>query len=329
MQFQLKPFRIGEVEIAMPVVLAALAGYTDVAFRMICRRFGAAYTATEMILDRLILHRSRQTSKMLVTDPADHPISGQLVGNDPQTMADAAVAMGAMGFDVIDLNFACPVRKALARRRGGFLMSQPELAVEIAREVVAASGRPVTLKLRQKFRSADDESNFWRIADGAFDAGVAAICVHARSVEVKYRGPADWDFLAKVRKRFPDKIVIGSGDVASPQAALDMLDQVGMDGASAARGALGNPWFFRQVRELAEGKTPDKPALAEQRQVLADHYAAALALHGPLKTHKVMRAHGVKYASLHEHPKRLRVAFVNIKSDNEWQKILDDHYPPL
>jgi tRNA-dihydrouridine synthase B len=326
MAIELKPFRIGLLEIKSPVILAALAGYSDLAYRLICRQFGAPYCATEMMLDKLLLIRGKIRSRLFKITPDDHPVAGQLIGNDPATMAQAAVGLAEMGFDAIDLNFACPVRKALSRRRGGFLMSKPAQVLQIVQAVRDAVDKPVTLKLRQKFRADDNEDNFWQIAEGAFAIGASAICIHARSVEVKYFGPADWQFIKSVKQRFPDKTIIGSGDILVPQKALDMLEQTGVDAVAAARGALGNPWFFRQVQDLAAGLPAYKPSLAEQRDVLLRHFHADCELYGLDKAHKHMRGFGVKYARMHPHPKDIRVAFVNVRSAQDWQAVLETHY---
>ena len=326
MDVALKPFRIGQVTVQFPVVLASLAGYTDLPYRRICRRLGAEYCATEMLLDKSVLARGKLQHRLLQIGGDEHPIAGQLIGNDPATMAQAAALLGRTGFDVVDLNFACPVRKALARRRGGYLMQQPDLALEIVRAVVAAAGRPVTLKLRRNFRTADGDDNFWRIAEGAFEEGAAAVCVHARSVEQKYAGGADWGFLAAVKHRFPDRTIIGSGDVHDPPDALAMLERTGVDAVAVARGALGNPWFFRQVRDLAAGREPRRPGTAEQRDLLARHFDAACELYGPLRGSKIMRKFGIKYARMHASPRLVRAAFVKVKRPADWKKVLDDFY---
>jgi nifR3 family TIM-barrel protein len=322
----LKPFRIGQIEIGLPVVLAALAGYSDLAYRRICRRLGAPYAATEMMLDRMLLGPNRQQRRMARIEAADHPVAGQLVGNSPDDMTAGAAALEEMGFDVIDLNFACPVRKALGRKRGGFLMGEPDQAIAITRAVCAVAEKPVTLKLRQKFADADNEDAFWRIAEAAFDAGAAAICAHARSVEQKYSGPADWEFLARVKQHFSDKTIIGSGDVLTPAKALDMLRQTGVDAASAARGCLGNPWFFRQVRDLAEGREPYQPGLAEQRALMLEHLEGSCELYGPLRGSKHMRKFGIKYARLHPSPKHVRMAFVAARKPADWHEVLRLYY---
>lgn len=322
----LRPLRIGAIEIELPVVLAPLAGYSDLAYRRVCRRLGAGYAATEMMLDRM-LHRPRtQQKRMARTEAADHPVAGQIVGNDPDDMAAAARTLAKMGYDVIDLNFACPVRKALGRRRGGYLMSQPEQAIAVTRAVIAAVDVPVTLKLRQRFGSADPEDNFWRIAEGAFDAGAAGICAHARSVEQKYSGPADWEFLARVKAHFHEKCVVGSGDVLSPARALEMLRRTGVDGSAAARGVLGNPWFFRQARDLAEGREPHQPSIAEQRAVMLEHLDGAVDLYGRLGGPKQLRKFGIKYARMHPSPKKVRIAFVGVRKPEDWHEVLRQYY---
>jgi tRNA-dihydrouridine synthase len=250
------------------------------------------------------------------------------MGGDPRTMAEAASALRTRGFDAVDLNFACPVKKVLSRKRGGFLMGEPGLALEIVRAVVGAvPGFPVTLKLRRSFRDDDREgAPFWQIARGAFEAGIAALCAHARSVEQKYRGRADWGFLARVKREFPNRTIIGSGDVLHPADALKMLDETGVDGVAAARGAIGNPWFFRQAREIAAGLEPFAPGLAEQRRVITRHYELAREAYGPGRGLKKIVHFGLQYARMHPSPSRLRAACLRIKTEADWQTFLDEWY---
>lgn len=324
-----RPFRIGDVEIAQPVVLAALAGYSDLPYRRVCRCLGAPFCATEMLLDRSIRLSGKLQKRLLTLCDEDHPIAGQLIGCDPDEMADAAGLLCLKGFDVIDLNFACPMRKAVARGRGGALMDDPARALAITRAVAAAIDRPLTLKLRSSFAqdfSSSSHDDFWRIAEGAFDAGAAAICVHARSVEARYTGRADWAFLAEVSRRFAGCTVIGSGDVRTPADALKMLAETAVTAVAAARGALGNPWFFRQVTDLAAGREAYRPSLAEQREVLTGQFAEACELYGPARGPRIMRKHGIKYSRLHPTPKKVRMAFVEVKRPGDWQRVLDEYY---
>jgi nifR3 family TIM-barrel protein len=323
----LKPLRIGPIEIRLPVVLAALAGYSDLPFRLLCRRYGADYAATEMTLDTLLLHRSRHQSRLLARSVADHPVAGQLLGSDPAVMAEAARVMVSMGFDAVDLNFACPVNKALRRRRGGWLMREPGQIQRIVRAVVEAVDRPVTVKIRQKFARDDASETGLEVADRSFEAGAAALCCHARSVEAKYSGPADWSHLAELKRRFPDRTVIGSGDVLSPARALEMIAQTGVDAAYVARGALGNPWFFRQVRDLAAGRETAPPSLIEQRALLEEHFEAVCRLYDNRRGPKIFRKHAIKYSHLHPSPRELRIAMVEVKNARQMRETLDRFYP--
>jgi len=281
-----------------------------------------------MILDRCLLVKPKKPQFISRTNDDDHPIAGQIVGNDPETMAAAARLLSERRFDVIDLNFACPVRKALRRRRGGYMMQQPTAAVEIVRAVISAAGEtPVTLKLRKSFDEADRSyEEFWRIAEGAFDAGAAAVCVHGRSIEAKYAGPADWEFIASVKRRFSDKVIVGSGDVLKAPDALAMLEQTGVDAVNVARGGLGNPWFFRQYIDLAAGREMHFPSLAEQKEVIADHFRRAAEFYGELRGTKMMRKFGIKYARMHPTPKKLRMAFVAVKTAADWFDVLERFY---
>lgn len=327
MTTELKPFRIGSLTVRFPVILAPMAGVTDLPYRTLCRRLGCEYCVTEMMLDSMLLN-ARVRRRMLHQSPIeDHPLGGQLLGNDPASMAEAARLLCQLGFDVIDINFACPVHKALARRRGGFLMSQPQQTIEIFRAVRAAvADRPVTIKVRRSFREEDIEhSAFLEMADAAFECGIDAIAVHARSVQAKYTGKARWEFLAAVKQRYAGKTIIGSGDILTPAQALRMFSETGVDAVMVARGALGNPWFFRQVRDLAAGRPIYHPSLAEQRALLEGHYAHAEALYGK-RVHKIMRGFGIKYARMHPTPSKLRMAFVAIKQPDDFRAVLEEFY---
>jgi tRNA-dihydrouridine synthase B len=326
----LKPLTIGALELDLPVVLAALAGYTDISYRLVCRGLGAPYCATGAMLDTHLLHHGKLRQLLTRVHPDDHPLAGQLMGREPGVMAEAAAVIAEADYDVIDLNFACPVKKVLARGRGGYLMSSPDTALEIVRAVRdAVPHKPVTVKLRRSFRDAEaGEEDFWRIAHGAFEAGAAAICVHARSVEQKYQGQADWGFLARVKSAFPDRTVIGSGDVQNAEGALRMIRETGVDGASAARGAIGNPWFFRQARDVAAGRPPFLPSLGDQRELISRHFDLTREIYGARFSVKRMRNFAIHYSHLHPHPAQARRAAAAVTTEKAWREFLDTHYPP-
>lgn len=328
MTIVLPALRIGSLEVDFPVVFAPLAGYSDLPYRLICRSCGAPFATTEVMLDRFLLSEGKKRRQLGRLEPADHPVGGQIIGDDPAVMAEAAAVLRETGFDVVDLNFACPVRKVLSRKRGGFLMTTPGRAIEIVKAVRrAVPDRPLMVKLRRSFAARDLEARpFWTIVRGAFDEGADAVCVHARSVEQKYSGPADWTFLAEVKRAFPGRTVLGSGDVVDAAAALRMAAETGVDGIAAARGAIGNPWIFRQARDLAAGRTPFRPSLEDQRALLRRHFEMAREFYGPRRAVGIMRHFGIGYARLHPHPKRVRMAFVAVKTAEEWTSVLDAHY---
>ncbi|NLF31178.1 MAG: tRNA-dihydrouridine synthase family protein [Planctomycetes bacterium] len=321
------PPRIGPVQLPSAAVLAPLAGYTDHTYRLICRSLGAAYCATEVTLDSSINLSPKLRRKLIHIPPADHPIAGQIMGREAASMATAARHLAAMGCDVIDLNFACPVRKALRRRRGGHMMRDAETAVAVLRAVAAAIDLPLTVKLRKSFHEEDTAHDaFWRIAETAFDVGAAAICVHGRSVEAAYRGPADWAFLAEVKRRFPDRVVFGSGDLLTAADGVRMLRTTGVDGVSFARGALGNPWIFRQFDDLLAGRDGADPDLPEQRRILEMHYALCLESFGPKDGPRMMNRFGIRYARSHPRTKAVRTAFINSDHGQGIPGILETFY---
>ena len=323
---------IGGLRLASPAVQAALAGYSDRAMRVLARRHGAAYTLGEVLLDRFVTEvgtSSRNLARMAVA-PEEHPVGGQLMGSNPDDFPPAARRLVAEGFDVVDVNFGCPVKKVLGRCRGGYLLGVPETALEIVARVRDAVPPhvPVTLKMRRGIDdSADSLDKFWTIFDGAFARGVAAITVHGRTVRQKYVGPSDWDFLAAVKRRAGPRTVIGSGDLFSAEACVSMLRRTGVDGVSIARGAIGNPWIFRQVAALLAGHPPlPPPTIHEQAAVLREHFALAEDLHGPELAGRLMRKFAIKYARLHPDYLPVRDAFVGVRVNANWPEVLARFY---
>ena len=250
--------------IDFPVVQAALSGYSDWPMRVIARRLGAAYTLGEVLLDKFIVQVSKgaKARRYIRTTNEEHPVGAQLMGAEPEDFPPAALKLAEAGFDVIDLNFGCPVKKVLGRCRGGFLLSTPGAAMEIVGRVRDALPPhiPLTVKMRRGLdESQESLDNFFAIFDGAFRLGAAAITVHGRTVRQRYDGPSDWAFVREVKEHAGSRIVLGSGDLFTAEDCLNMLIQTGVDGVTAARGAIGNPWIFRQARALAAGQPASIP----------------------------------------------------------------------
>ncbi|MEK6235083.1 MAG: tRNA-dihydrouridine synthase family protein [Planctomycetales bacterium] len=330
MSHELNDLRIGPVEVGFPVVQAALSGYSDAGMRLIARRLGASYTLCEVMLDQFVLACGNKTRRRMQVRDEEHPVGGQLMGSKPEDFGPASLLLVESGFDVIDVNFGCPVKKVLGRCRGGFLLSQPETALEIVSRVREAVPEriPVTVKMRRGLDdSQQSRDNFFQILDGVFEIGVAAVTVHGRTVEQRYDGPSRWEFLAEVKRHAPTRTILGSGDLFTAQACLDMIAQTKIDGVTVARGAIGNPWIFQEARALAAGEPlPDPPSIAEQRQVIAEHYRLADEIYGPDRGSKIMRKFGIKYSVLHPRALEVRAAFIGVKESGQWRQVLDAWY---
>ncbi|MBN1854242.1 MAG: tRNA-dihydrouridine synthase [Pirellulales bacterium] len=323
---------IGPITCDVPVMQAALSGYSDAPMRMIARRFGAPYTLCGVALDQFVLQlkkRQRNRHHLFIADE-EHPVGGQLMGANPIDFGSAARQLVERGFDGIEINFGCPVKKVLGRYRGGYHLHQPAIALEIVARVRDAvpESVPVTVKMR---RGIDDSSGnrdkFFQIFDGAYMRGVAAITVHSRTVQQRYDGNADWDFLRKLKQHAGNRILIGSGDLLSAQTCVDRIRTTGVDGVAVARGAIGNPWIFQQIRALAAGQPlPDPPSLDEQRYVIAEHYRMAESLYGPRRCLPGMRKFAIQYSKLHPAHELVRDAFVQVKEPEGWAAVLNQWY---
>ncbi len=328
--FVLAPLRLGSLSIELPIVQAALSGYSDRAMRLIARRLGADYTLCEVMVDRIVIDARKKGLRRFDLVAEEHPVGGQLMGAVPTEFAEAAERLVSAGFDVIDINFGCPVKKVLGRCRGGYLLAHPEIALEIVSRVRDAvpPAIPVTVKMR---RGLDDtpasRDNFFTIFDGAFDRGVSAITVHGRTVQQRYIGPSRWAFLREVKTHAGNRTVLGSGDLFSAADCLQMMHETGVNGVTAARGAIGNPWIFTQVRALAQGlPLPAPPSLFEQREVIAEHYRLADELYGEARAARMMRKFGIKYARLHPDFRQVRDAFISVRTSSDWLQVFHRWY---
>jgi tRNA-dihydrouridine synthase B len=250
-------------------VLAPMAGYTDAAFRLLCRRRGCARTYTEVVNAEGIARGSRPTLYLLETLPDERPVVAHIYGRDPSVMAAAAVYIESLRrFDQVDVNTGCPVRKIVAKGCGAALMREPERVHEIVRAIVSAVSLPVTVKTR--LGPTREELCVSEIAQAVEEGGAAEIAIHARTTAQKHGGEADWRTLARVKaeRRIA---VLGNGGVATAADALRMIRETGVDGVMIGRAAIGNPWIFENIRRLQRGEVCSAPSVAERKAAIFEH----------------------------------------------------------
>jgi tRNA-dihydrouridine synthase B len=289
MMAQLPALQIGPVTVASPVILAPMTGVSDRPFRTLVKRFGAGLTVTEMIASEAMVRETRQSLQKAAWDPSEEPVSMQLAGCEPRVMAEAAKLNEQRGAAIIDINMGCPVKKIVNGHAGSHLMRDLPLAAGLIAATVKAVSVPVTLKMRMGW--CHDSLNAPELARIAEDLGVKMITVHGRTRNQLYSGTADWAFVAKVKQAVSLPVIV-NGDINTPADALEALRQSGADGVMVGRGSYGKPWLLAQVMAALEGRrVPENPTLAEQRNLVLEHYDAMMALYG--------HDHGVGIARKH------------------------------
>jgi len=271
--------KIGPLHIAAPVTLAPMEEHTHYYFRLLMKQHGAGLVCGERVDAADVARRDRRALRLLYTSTQEAPRVGQISGADPATMAEAARVVEERGFDAVDLNFECPIRRLIARGEGGALMDQPETIARIVAAVVRAVTIPVTLKIRSGLSPACETAA--EVTCRAAAAGAAAVEVHARSVAQAYTGGPDWSVIARVKHISPIP-VLGSGGLRAAADVPRMLAETGADAAAIARGCLGNPWIFRQAQTLlAGGRAPRAPTPAERGRTLLQLVEGEFRLYGP------------------------------------------------
>lgn len=263
--------RIGNIEIQTPVFLAPMAGVSDVTFRALVHRFGAGLTVTEMVSAKAINFRDCRTLDLLKVSEDEHPVAVQIFGSDADSMAEAVrrELNPRKEVDIIDINMGCPAPKIVNNGDGSALMKDPMSAKKIAQKIVAVSQKPVTVKIRTGWDQ--DHINALEIAKMLEDVGVQAITLHARTRSMFYSGKADWNAIREL-KRSLSVPVIGNGDIFTASDAVRMFRETGCDAVAIGRGAQGNPWIFREIRQLLNGEQPEPPTDRERFELIREHY---------------------------------------------------------
>lgn len=292
---KMRELKIGNVALENPLVLAPMAGVTDLPFRLLCREQGAGLLCTEMISSKAILYKNRNTEPLMAIHEREHPVSLQLFGSDPEILGKIAAQIEERPFEILDFNMGCPVPKVVNNGEGSALMRNPKQVEAILTAMVKALKKPVTVKFRKGFN--DREVNAVEIAKIAESCGVAAVAVHGRTREQYYSGTADWDIIRQVKEAVSIP-VIGNGDIFTPEDGKRMLEETGCDGLMVARGAKGNPWIFKRLTHyLDTGELLPPPTKEEKKEMILRHARMQVELKGEYQGIREMRKHVAWYTA--------------------------------
>jgi nifR3 family TIM-barrel protein len=300
----IRKLQIGNVTLDNNLILAPMAGVTDLPFRLLCKEQGAGLLCMEMVSAKAILYKNKNTEELLAIDPRENPVSLQMFGSDPDIMSEIAKQIEERPFDILDINMGCPVPKVVNNGDGSALMRNPILAGKIVEKTARAIKKPVTVKIRKGFD--DEHVNAVELAHIAQESGAAAVAVHGRTREQFYSGKADWDIIRQVKEAVSIP-VIGNGDILSAEDVIAMEQQTGCDGFMIARGAEGNPWIFSQILHYFEtGEMAQKPTFSEVTDMLLRHARMQLEFKGEYTGIREIRKHAAWYTAGYRNSSRLR-----------------------
>ena len=304
--------KIGNVTLENNIILAPMAGVTDLPFRLLCKEQGAGLLCMEMVSAKAIYYNNKNTEALMEIDDRERPVSLQLFGSDADIMSEMAKRIEEKPFAILDINMGCPVPKVAGNGEGSALMKNPALVREIVSKVVKAIEKPVTVKIRKGFD--EEHVNAVEIAKIIEDCGAAAVAVHGRTREQYYSGKADWDIIRQVKEAVSIP-VIGNGDVTGPESAKKMIEETGVDGIMIGRAARGNPWIFKQIKEYLEsGVLPEKPSLEEVREMMLRHARMQLECKGEYTGIREMRKHVAWYTAGYPNSARLRAKINEVET---------------
>ena len=316
-----RKLQIGNVTLENNIILAPMAGVTDLPFRLLCARQGAGLTCMEMVSAKAIYYHNKNTEELMAIHPEEKQVSLQLFGSDPEIISEMAKRIEDRPFSILDLNMGCPVPKVVNNGEGSALMKDPLLVGKIIEQTAKAINKPVTIKIRRGFDEA--RVNAVEIAHIAQESGAAAVAVHGRTREQYYAGKADWEIIRQVKEHVTIP-VIGNGDVTDGASAAAILKQTGCDGVMVGRAARGNPWIFAQIHHfLKTGETLPRPELAEVKRQILEHAELMLACKGEYTAIREMRKHVSWYSAGYPHSSKIRQRINEVESMEELREVMD------
>ncbi len=319
--------QIGKLKLKNPLILAPMAGITNLPFRLLAKEYGCGLVFSEMVSSHGLVHHFKHNNRYLMSHPAEKPLAVQLFGADPDILAAGAIIAAENGADLIDINMGCPVKKVVRSGAGSALMREPRLVERILKKVRRAVNVPLTVKIRAGWDTA--QINALEIARIAEGCGVDAISIHGRTRTQGFTGAADWQLIRKLKETV-SCTVIGNGDVKTPLDAGRMLSQTGCDGVMIGRAARGNPWIFDQTgRYLASGHCPPAPGLAERKSVIIRHFELFGRYYGfePALLH--IRKHLIWYTQSLPGSANFRRLMHTLQSKPRFFQMLDEYWKLL
>lgn len=324
--FSSQSVTVGSVVLANPLVLAPMAGITQLPLRRLAKEQGCALVVSEMVSANGLVHGGRKTLELLKSHPSERPLSVQIFGKDPGMMKEAAQIVQGRGADLLDINLGCSVRKVVRQGAGAALMDKPDLLASILRSVRTAVSLPLTVKIRSGWDPSGDQA--LAIGRMAQDEGVDAVAIHPRTAGQGFAGKADWSLISRLKKALSIPVV-GNGDILTPQDACKMHQETGCDALMIGRAAMGNPWIFSQTLDLMSGRRPTTPDLSIRLETICRYIRYTVEQYGEMRAVRMLRSRLAWFVKGLPQCSRFRESIVRLESENNMMQAVKAYFEDL